>query len=159
MMNEARTAPWTTAEDDVIRTRYPDGGVAAAQAELHNRSSRAVQCRASRLRVAREGVGGAASNADPDIGKAMRAWRTEHGVTQTRAAKLFGISQAMVAQIENGKKRPGRYSSKQIERVMAGPLSAAVEPAVLEATPEPASDAPDDASLLAGALSALEAER
>ena len=47
------------------------------------------------------------STTEVEIATVMCAFRAKHGLTQRQAAKLWGISQTMVALIEKGKRQPG----------------------------------------------------
>lgn len=49
-----RVNAWTTAEDDVIRARYPAGGVEACLGALYPRTAHAIEGRAHRLGARRD---------------------------------------------------------------------------------------------------------
>ncbi len=50
-----RNARWTEAEDDVLRAKYPGGGVSACAAELPHRSKDTIKWRAGWLHLYRAG--------------------------------------------------------------------------------------------------------
>lgn len=51
---------------------------------------------------------------DADIGAALRAYRTAHGISQLRAAELLKVDNSTLSRIENGKTRPSTETAARI---------------------------------------------
>lgn len=59
-------------------------------------------------------------------GKQLRAWRVEHNVTQTAAAKAVGVRQGSWCEWESGNRRPSVHHAVRIEALTKGALPAAI---------------------------------
>lgn len=76
-------------------------------------------------------------------GDAIRYFREKDGLTQGEFARLAGISQAALSNIENEKKATGRVTLNRIARELRVPTRAVMrDPSVREAEPAGAEDGP-----------------
>ncbi|MGF7004205.1 transcriptional regulator with XRE-family HTH domain [Lachnospiraceae bacterium PF1-21] len=60
---------------------------------------------------------------DNRIGKTIRKYRIQKGMTQEEAGELLAITANYISQIETGKKRPGLSTITKISEVLDIPIA------------------------------------